>query len=54
MTQAELAKAVGLTDKSTVAQWERGVNSPRAALIPKIAKALGVGVGDLYAETKAA
>lgn len=50
MTQAALAAKLGLKDKSTVAQWERGVNSPRAALIPKIAKALNVGVGDLYVE----
>lgn len=54
LTQAALAKAVGVKDKSTVAQWELGVNSPRSALIPKIAKALGVGVGDLYTESKAA
>lgn len=54
LTQAALAKAVGVKDKSTVAQWELGVNSPRAALIPKIAKALSVSVGDLYTEARAA
>ena len=48
LTQAALAEACRLGDKSTVAQWERGATSPRADVIPLIAAALGVGVADLY------
>lgn len=55
MSQGALAKKLGLKDKSSVAHWERGDTTPRGDLIPKLAKALGVDVADLYSSgTKAA
>lgn len=50
LTQEQLADKCGLTDKSTISHWEVGDTSPRPGLIPKLAKALGVTVGDLYGE----
>lgn len=50
LTQAQVATACGLTDKSTVAQWERGVNSPRSHVLPRLAAVLNVTVDDLYAD----
>ena len=37
LTQAELAKLLDV-DRSTVAQWERGANMPRAEMLIKLAK----------------
>lgn len=48
MSQATLAEAVGLTDKSTVSHWELGDSSPRSDLLPGIARALKVTIADLY------
>lgn len=49
ITQKQLAERLG-TRQQTVAMWERGHNEPRAAMIPKIAEALGCTVADLYGE----
>jgi transcriptional regulator with XRE-family HTH domain len=38
--QHELAEAIGV-EPATISRWENGIHSPRAALVPKIAKALG-------------
>lgn len=53
LTQAALADACKLGDKSTVAQWERGATSPRAEVLPLLAAALGVEVGALYVRSVA-
>ena len=37
LTQAELAKLLDV-DRTTVAQWENGVNMPRAKMLIKLAK----------------
>lgn len=50
LTQGELAKRLGLKDKSAVAHWEAGDTSPRADLLPRIARVLKVTVADLYRE----
>lgn len=49
MTQEALASPLGV-DKSAVAHWETGNNSPRTDLVPRIAEALGVTVAELYGE----
>ncbi len=49
MTQEELAVDVKV-DKSCVCHWETGRTSPRAKLIPRIAKSLKVPVSRLYGE----
>lgn len=54
LTQAELAGALRLKDKSTVAHWERGSTSPRAELLPRLAHALGCTVAELYSEAVSA
>jgi transcriptional regulator with XRE-family HTH domain len=36
-TQAELAKLLDV-DRSTIAQWERGENMPRAKMLIRLAK----------------
>lgn len=41
MHQYQLAAKLGVS-QSTVADWENGVQQPRAARLKKIAKALGV------------
>lgn len=41
-TQEELATALGLADRSTVAQWENGNRYPRTPMIPEVAKLLNV------------
>jgi transcriptional regulator with XRE-family HTH domain len=37
LTQAELAKLLDV-DRSTIAQWERGENMPRAKMLIRLAK----------------
>lgn len=37
--------------KYTIAKWETGKANPRADLLPKLAKALGCSVDDLFAES---
>lgn len=54
MSQATLADAVGLADKSAISHWELGDSSPRADLLPRLARALRVTVADLYSEPKVA
>lgn len=42
MTQAELAKAVGVSAQS-IWYWEKGIKHPRNAHCAKLAKVLGIG-----------
>ena len=43
MTQLELAKELGVTDKA-VSKWERDLSCPDISSIPKLAQVLGVSV----------
>lgn len=52
LTMEALAKEVGV-NRSAVAHWEAGKNSPRERLLKRLAAALGVTVGDLYSEQAA-
>ena len=47
--QDDLALSMNI-DRSTVAKWETGVSSPRAALLPKLAKVLGCTIDELMAD----
>lgn len=47
LTQAELAEKLKV-DQTAVSQWELGESMPRAALLPKIAEALGCTIDDLF------
>lgn len=46
MTQLDLARAMGVTDKA-VSKWERNRSIPDAASLPKLAELLGVTVDEL-------
>ena len=46
LTQAELASAIGETQQN-VAYWEQSEYPPRADVLPRLAKALGVRVEDV-------
>ena len=52
MTQLELAKELGVTDKA-VSKWERDLCCPDISSIPKLAEVLGVSVDELI-QSKAA
>lgn len=43
ITQEQLASGVGVSQQA-VAAWERGLSSPRAELLPKLADILGCTV----------
>lgn len=49
MKQRELALALGVTD-AAVSGWVVGVFLPAAAMLPRIAAALGCTVDDLFRE----
>ncbi len=46
MTQAVLAKKIGVTDKA-VSKWERNISCPDVRTIPKLAEMLGISVEEL-------
>lgn len=50
MTQAELAEKIGV-DQTAVSQWETGQTNPKAALLPRVAEALGCSLDDLFRKT---
>ena len=52
MTQADLARELGITDKA-VSKWERDLSCPDISSIPKLAEVLGVTVDELM-QSKAA
>lgn len=52
LTQAELAKMMGVTDKA-VSKWERNLSCPDVSSIPRLAEILGLSPGELI-EAKAA
>ena len=49
LTLEAVAVAVGV-NRSAVAHWEAGRNKPRADVMPKLARVLGVTVGELFGE----
>lgn len=49
MTQQGLADLMGV-ERTTVAMWESGTNSPRADMLPPLAKILGCRIDDLFEE----
>jgi putative transcriptional regulator len=49
LTLESVAEAVGV-DRSAVAHWEAGRNKPRADVLPRLARVLGVSVGVLFGE----
>jgi transcriptional regulator with XRE-family HTH domain len=49
LSQAELARLIG-EPQQNVALWEQSDKPPRSDAIPKLAKALGVRVEDLFTE----
>ena len=49
MTQVQLAKTLGVTDKA-VSKWERNLSYPDIALFPKLADVLGTTVDGLLSE----
>lgn len=52
LTQVELAAAAGVP-QTTIALWERSDIPPRSDALPKLAKALGVKLEHLLADTNA-
>lgn len=52
LSQAELARLIG-EPQQNVALWEQSDKPPRSDAIPKLARALGVRVEDLFAEKTA-
>jgi len=52
LSQAELARLVG-EPQQNVALWEQSDKPPRSDAIPRLARALGVRVEDLFAEKTA-
>lgn len=52
ITQKQLADLVGV-ERSTVAKWETGTAFPGGAKLPKLARALGCTVADLFKEIEA-
>ena len=49
ITQTELAVAMGVT-QSGVANWENENSLPSARQLPRLARVLGVPIGELFAE----
>lgn len=49
ITQAAFAETISVTPQA-VSKWETGISLPDVALLPEIAKALGVSVGTLFGE----
>lgn len=46
MTQKELAEKLNITDKA-VSKWERGIACPDTAVIPELARILGISLEEL-------
>jgi len=48
LTQAEVARRVGVRDGARVRAWERDDEQPLPGNVPRLAAALGVSAGDLF------
>ena len=53
LSQAEVACALGVL-QSTVSMWETGDNTPRTAMLPKLAELYHCTINDLYGEEETA
>lgn len=51
MTQSEVARAVGVAGGERVSKWELGAASPSASVRVRLARALGLELGDLLPST---
>ena len=49
LTQEQLAEKLGVTFQA-VSKWETNANTPDILLLPKIAKALGIRIDDLFSD----
>ena len=49
LTQAQLAKSMGLKSSSTVTMWETGDRNPPSSVLPQLADALCCTIDELYA-----
>ena len=49
-TQEQLAERIGVTGQS-VSKWENAISNPDISVLPDLAKALGVDINTLFAET---
>lgn len=49
MTLADVANRVGVAE-CTVSLWESGARKPRTEMLPKLAKAFGCTINDLFEE----
>lgn len=47
LKQCDLAKKLKLT-RSAVSNWENGITSPRADMLPKLARALKCTINDFF------
>jgi transcriptional regulator with XRE-family HTH domain len=45
-TQEDVSRILNI-NRSAIAKWEAGLQSPKIALLPKIAKLYGVSIDDL-------
>ena len=48
LTQAQLARALGLKSQSTVAMWENGHRNVPSTILPQLADLLGCSIDELY------
>lgn len=50
ITQEELAAKLSITPQA-ISKWERGTGLPDISILPSLAEALGISVGELFGET---
>jgi len=53
ISQCQLAARLGLKSSSTVAMWENGSRHPSSTMLPRLAKALGCSIDELYNDSLA-
>ncbi|MCI8689200.1 MAG: helix-turn-helix transcriptional regulator [Oscillibacter sp.] len=51
ISQCQLAARLGLKSSSTIAMWEKGSRHPSSVMLPRLAKALGCTIDELYAHS---
>ena len=48
MTQAQLARKLGLKSQSAIAMWENESRKPPSTILPRLAAELGCTIEELY------
>ncbi|MFQ8761840.1 helix-turn-helix domain-containing protein [Intestinimonas butyriciproducens] len=48
MTQAQLAKGMGLRSPSAITMWETGDRNPPSSILPQLANVLACTIDELY------